>query len=98
MDLNIRRILVPNGFGTLSERTVEYAASVAATFGAAVRVLHVLDNLLQKVKLGALVTVARAILALGVAPGPRLESSSTPHRSTSRLTWSSPSSTKGEAF
>lgn len=53
MDLNIRRILVPNGFGALSERTVEYAASVAATFGAAVRVLHVLDNLLQKVKLGA---------------------------------------------
>ena len=47
MELNIRRILVPTDFGALSERAVQYTIGLAATFGAAIRVLGVVDSLVS---------------------------------------------------
>lgn len=47
MELNIRRILVPTDFGTLSEHVVQYATGLAANFGAAIRVLGVVDSLVS---------------------------------------------------
>ena len=47
MELNIRRILVPTDFGALSEHAVQYTIGLAATFGAAIRVLGVVDSLVS---------------------------------------------------
>jgi universal stress protein A len=47
MEPSIRSILVPTDFSAASERAVGYARALAATLGASVHLVHVLDRLLS---------------------------------------------------